>query len=106
MSCQGPVIASLASSRKKPSSPSEHPIFAAHYTVLIHFISTRVIEEIKAGRLPEWYCRRFKESIQTDGSFRENLDAPAIAKDYWRLSPDAKMLDMIYAVRSDETTHR
>jgi hypothetical protein len=37
---------------------------------------------------------------------RENLDAPAIAKDYWRMGSDAKLLDVMYAVRSDESTHR
>jgi len=26
--------------------------------------------------------------------------------DYWRLHPDAKLIDVLYAVRSDETTHR
>ncbi|KAF8575443.1 alternative oxidase [Ramaria rubella] len=51
---------------------------------------TRVIEEIESGRIPEW----------------ENMDAPAIAKDYWRLKPDAKLIDVMYAVRSDESTHR
>lgn len=34
------------------------------------------------------------------------MDAPAIAKDYWRLKPDAKLIDVMYAVRSDESTHR
>jgi ubiquinol oxidase len=34
------------------------------------------------------------------------MPAPEIAKDYWRLAPDAKLLDVIYAVRSDESTHR
>lgn len=37
---------------------------------------------------------------------RTNEPAPEIAIDYWRLPPDAKLLDVIYAVRSDETTHR
>lgn len=37
---------------------------------------------------------------------RADLPAPKIAKDYWRLGPDAKILDVIYAVRSDESTHR
>ena len=37
---------------------------------------------------------------------RENFPAPEIAKDYWRLKTDAKLLDVLYAVRSDETTHR
>lgn len=34
------------------------------------------------------------------------MSAPEIAKDYWRLAPDATLLDVIYAVRSDESTHR
>jgi len=34
------------------------------------------------------------------------MPAPQIAIDYWRLPQDAKLLDVIYAVRSDETTHR
>lgn len=37
---------------------------------------------------------------------RTNHPAPEIAIDYWRLPPDAKLLDVIYAVRSDESTHR
>lgn len=45
---------------------------------------------MEAGRLPEW----------------SNTPAPEIAKEYWRLDPGAKLLDVIYAVRSDESTHR
>lgn len=37
---------------------------------------------------------------------RTNKPAPEIAKDYWRLPADATLLDVIYAVRSDESTHR
>lgn len=37
---------------------------------------------------------------------RTDAPAPDIAKDYWRLGPNAKLLDVIYAVRSDESTHR
>ena len=37
---------------------------------------------------------------------RENLDAPSIAKDYWRLEGNATIRDVLYAVRSDESTHR
>src|ERR1700722_11299878 len=39
-------------------------------------------------------------------SRRTDAPAPEIAIDYWRLQPNAKLLDVIYAVRSDETTHR
>lgn len=51
---------------------------------------TNLINDLEAGRLPEW----------------ENLPAPQIAIEYWRLPSNASMLDMIYAVRSDESTHR
>lgn len=34
------------------------------------------------------------------------MAAPSIAKDYWRLSENATIKDVLYAVRSDETTHR
>ena len=37
---------------------------------------------------------------------REKMSAPAIAKDYWRLAENATIKDVLYAVRSDETTHR
>ena len=39
-------------------------------------------------------------------SVRSDRPAPLIAIDYWRLPPDAKLIDVLYAVRSDETTHR
>lgn len=51
---------------------------------------TRCIQDMEAGHLPEW----------TD------VPAPEIAKDYWRLPDGAKLLDVLYAVRSDESTHR
>jgi ubiquinol oxidase len=37
---------------------------------------------------------------------RKDKPAPPIAIDYWRLPANATMLDVVYAVRSDETTHR
>ncbi|KAK7052567.1 alternative oxidase [Favolaschia claudopus] len=51
---------------------------------------TLCIKDLEDGKIPEW----------TD------KPAPEIAIDYWRLPPDATLLDVIYAVRSDETTHR
>ena len=51
---------------------------------------TMCINEVESGRLPEW----------------ENKPAPRIAIDYWRMKEDAKLLDVIYAVRADEAGHR
>ena len=36
----------------------------------------------------------------------DDKPAPQIAIDYWRLRPDATLLDVIRAVRADEATHR
>lgn len=51
---------------------------------------TLAIKEIEEGRLPEW----------------KDMPAPQIAIDYWRMKQDATLLDVIYAVRSDEAGHR
>ncbi|KAL5527883.1 hypothetical protein ACEPAG_6684 [Sanghuangporus baumii] len=51
---------------------------------------TALISDLENGRFPEW----------------ADQPAPEIAKDYWRLPDDAKRLDMIYAIRSDEVSHR
>ncbi|KAF5315070.1 hypothetical protein D9619_007299 [Psilocybe cf. subviscida] len=51
---------------------------------------TKCIADLEAGKIPEW----------------STVPAPEISIDYWRLPEDAKLLDVLYAVRSDETTHR
>ena len=35
----------------------------------------------------------------------ENIDAPEIAKNYYALKPDAKLRDVVIAVREDERGH-
>lgn len=51
---------------------------------------THCIHDIEAGLVPEWAAQ----------------PAPQIAIDYWRMAPDATLLDVIKAVRADEATHR
>ncbi len=48
----------------------------------------------------------FRDSRLDFVKHRKDKAAPSIAKEYWRLKDDATLLDVIYAVRSDETTHR
>ena len=40
-----------------------------------------------------------------DGSY-ENVTAPDIAIDYWKLAPDARLREIIIVVRADEASHR
>mgnify|MGYP006074474047 FL=1 len=45
----------------------------------------------------------YHEQVSANPSL--NVDAPTIAKDYWNLKSDAKLLDVIEAVRDDEQKH-
>ena len=48
---------------------------------------TEYLEEVEQGRV-------------------ENVKAPEIAINYWNLSPDARLIDVIKVVREDEAGHR
>jgi ubiquinol oxidase len=43
---------------------------------------------------------------EVDAGRHENISAPQIAIDYWQLAPDARLRDVIVAVRADEAEHR
>jgi ubiquinol oxidase len=43
---------------------------------------------------------------QVDKGAVENVPAPQLAIDYWQLAPDARLRDVIIAVRADEAKHR
>lgn len=51
---------------------------------------TRCLEDLDAGKLPNW----------------ARLPAPQIAKTYWKLPEDAVIRDALLAIRADEATHR
>lgn len=41
-----------------------------------------------------------------DAGGEENIPAPQIAKDYWNLPDDARLREVVLAVRADEAEHR
>lgn len=43
---------------------------------------------------------------EIDAGRAENVPAPQIARDYWLLPPDARLRDVVLAVRADEAGHR
>ena len=51
---------------------------------------TRAISDLDAGFLPGW----------------TSTPAPDIAKKYWRLPEEAKLRDVLLAIRADEAIHR
>jgi ubiquinol oxidase len=36
----------------------------------------------------------------------ENVPAPQVAIDYWNLEPEARLRDVVLAIRNDEAAHR
>jgi len=43
---------------------------------------------------------------EIDNGRHENVPAPQIAIDYWNLAPDARLRDVVQAIRDDEAGHR
>ena len=43
---------------------------------------------------------------EIDAGRVENVPAPKIARDYWQLREDARLRDVVLAVRADEAGHR
>ncbi len=43
---------------------------------------------------------------EVEAGKQENVPAPQLAIDYWQLGPDARLTDVIIAVRADEASHR
>lgn len=50
---------------------------------------THAIDDLENGKIPEW----------------KNMEAPFIAKKYWRLGEKADMRDLLLAIRADEACH-
>lgn len=59
------------------------------------------------GMIEEEAIHSYTEYLkEIDNGNIENVDAPQIAKDYWNLPEDAKLRDVVVAVRADEAEHR
>jgi ubiquinol oxidase len=59
------------------------------------------------GYLEEQACIEYTHFLKAiDSGKIKNEEAPEIAKKYWNLAPDAKLRDVVLAVRADEAFHR
>lgn len=73
---------------------------------LLYLISSKTAHRI-VGYLEEEAVYSYTEYLEgVDGGKYENVAAPQIAIDYWQLSQDARLRDVIIAVRADEAKHR
>ncbi len=73
---------------------------------IIYLFSPRTAHRA-VGYLEEEAVHSYTEYLEmVEGSPRLNVKAPQLAIDYWGLSEDAKLEDVIRATREDEMQHR
>lgn len=73
---------------------------------LLYLISPKTAHRV-VGYLEEEAVHSYTEYLAgvDDGTYA-NVAAPMIAIDYWKLAPDARLREVIIAVRADEAGHR
>ena len=73
---------------------------------LLYLLSPRTAHRV-TGYFEEEAVRSYTEYLAgvDDGTYA-NVPAPRIAIDYWKLAPDARLREVILAVRADEARHR
>ena len=73
---------------------------------LLYLISPRTAHRV-VGYFEEEAVFSYTEYLAgVDKGVYANVPAPKIAIDYWKLAPDAKLREVIIAVRADEAKHR
>lgn len=73
---------------------------------LLYLVSSKTAHRI-VGYLEEEAVYSYTEYLAgVDSGKYENIAAPQIAIDYWQLPQDAKLREVIIAVRADEAKHR
>lgn len=77
-----------------------------NFFFLLYALSARTGHRV-VGYFEEEAVRSYTEYLAgvDDGSYA-NVPAPAIAIEYWKLPPEARLRDVIIAVRADEMHHR
>lgn len=80
-------------------------LFSVFYFV-IYILHPRLAHRI-VGYLEEEAVISYTQFLnEIDAGRIANVPAPQIAKDYWKLADDAKLRDVVLAVRADEAQHR
>ena len=73
---------------------------------LLYLISARTAHRV-TGYFEEEAIRSYSQYLAcVDDGSQANVAAPAIAIKYWGLAPDARLREVIMAIRADEATHR
>jgi len=73
---------------------------------LLYLLSPKTAHRV-TGYFEEEAVHSYTEYLAgVDSGTYANVPAPRIAIDYWKLGPDARLREVIVAVRADETHHR
>jgi ubiquinol oxidase len=73
---------------------------------LVYLVSPRTAHRV-VGYFEEEAVTSYTDYLAgVDNGTYTNVAAPGIAVDYWQLAPDARLRDVIIAVREDEARHR
>jgi ubiquinol oxidase len=74
--------------------------------LILYVVSGRTAHRL-VGYFEEEAVYSYSEYLaEVDSGRLENVPAPAIAIDYWKLAANATLRDVIIAVRNDEAGHR
>lgn len=73
---------------------------------LLYLVSSKTAHRV-VGYFEEEAVYSYTEYLAgVENGQYENVPAPQIAIDYWQLAPDARLKEVIIAVREDEAGHR
>ncbi len=73
---------------------------------LLYLISPRTAHRV-VGYFEEEAVVSYTQYLEEiDAGRHENVPAPQIAIDYWKLPPDARLRDVVLVIRDDEAGHR
>ena len=76
------------------------------FFLLLYIVSSRTAHRL-VGYFEEQAVISYTQYLeQIDSGKVENVPAPQIALDYWRLPANARLRDVVIAVRADEAEHR
>lgn len=73
---------------------------------LLYLLSAKTAHRVTGYFEEEAVCSYTEYLAGVDNGTYANVPAPRIAIDYWKLAPDARLRDVIVAVRADEARHR
>ena len=77
-----------------------------NFFFLLYLISPKTAHRVTGYFEEEAVCSYTEYLAGVDDGTYANVPAPRIAIDYWKLAPDARLREVIIAVRADEAQHR